>query len=79
MIGNKRYTTVGDALQAGGRRFESAIAHDSVVNWKSMLCVFPFHYILSASSTKGVANSGYIWVHVGIYGYILVANSVAND
>ena len=79
MIGNKRYITVGDALQAGGRRFESAIAHDSVVNWKSMLCKFPFHSFLSASSTKGVANSGYIWVHVGIYGYILVANSVAND
>ena len=79
MLDYKRTIMVGEALQAGGRRFESAIAHDSVVNWKSMLCKFPFHSFLSASSTKGVANSGYIWVHVGIYGYILVANSVAND
>ena len=79
MLENKQYTKVGDALQAGGRRFESAIAHDSVVNWKSMLCVFPFHYILSPSGAKGVAESGYKWVYVGTCGYILVANFVANE
>ena len=79
MLENKQYTKVGDALQAGSLRFESAIAHKCVVNWKSMLCVFPFHYILSQSGTKGVAESGYKWVHVGICGYILVANFVANE
>ena len=46
MLENKQYTNVGDALQACCRRFESAIAHDSVVNWKSVFYGFPFHYFL---------------------------------
>ena len=79
MIGNKRYTTVGDALQAGGRRFESAIFHKCIVNWKSMFCGFPFHSILSASVAKWVGKRGYIWVHLGTCGYILNANPVANE
>jgi hypothetical protein len=56
MLENKQYITVGDALQAGGRQFESAIAHNSVVNWKSALYGFPFHYFLFLPVPKGVGE-----------------------
>jgi hypothetical protein len=61
---NKQYTNVGDALQACCRRFESAIAHDSVVNWKSVFCGFPFHYFLFPLAPKGVGDGGNIWEHL---------------
>jgi hypothetical protein len=79
MLENKQFTGAGDALQAGSLRFESAIAHKRVVNWKSMFYDFPFHSFLSAYVAKGVGKSGYIWVHLGTSGYIPVANFVAND
>ena len=72
MIDNQYRKMVGDALQAGGRRFESAIAHHplTMLNFSALrgLIVTPVDPLPFA---KGVGKGGYMWVHLGTFGYIL--------
>ena len=78
MIDNQ-YRNLGDsALQAGGRRFESAIAHNGVSELETnALAVFHSLIFVTYRNEKGSLNvgiSGYIWVHLGTFRCKYIAN-----